>query len=236
MNIKKKGTIVSMAESRDYGFIDYEEEETVFFHVRNVLENLVEGDTVLFEIGDSRRQPGKPEAFYVRKTYPQPNGFDLAMGKYLIATPEALLVMAELLDNEILLKERQDEIIITKALDGKTGYALAIETSIDDEVFYATRKSRKGYYRFVKNKEPKKTNLFTVIINFVPEEEYYAVAACFFGPRTPPAPWDKRAKPDALEFWRGHALIPHDIFSINYDDVRAFDPDFFKSFEDLQGT
>ena len=73
------------------------------------------------------------------------------------------------------------------------------------------------------------------IINYNDDHGFYEISAAFFGPRTPPEPWDRRAKEKSLAFWRQHALIPDPFFKIDYDTVKTFDPDFFKTFEGIQG-
>lgn len=172
----------------------------------------------------------------MRKAYPQPNGYDLALASDLTVTPEALEFLLKEVINTIQIAERtKEQLVITKAFDKVVGVTLAVETSLSDEVFYATRRRRRGYYRFVKNRKPEPTNLFTTVISFVPTEEFYEVTTCYFGDKTPPAPWDRRATPEAMAFWKNHALIPHETFAINEDDQKSFDPDFFKSFEEIQG-
>jgi hypothetical protein len=215
----------------------YNEEERIFFHVRQTLEPLSPNDIVIFEVGHSRKDPAKSEAFYVRKAYAQPNALDLALANDLAVTSDALDFLLKEMINEICIKDDpKEQIVITKAFPNHIGASLAVETTLLDDVFYATRHRRRGYYRFVKNRRPEPTNLFTVIIDFVPSEQFYEVTTCYFGNKTPPAPWDKRATPDAVPFWKNHALIPHETFAINDDSEKEFDPDFFKSFEELQET
>ena len=60
------------------------------------------------------------------------------------------------------------------------------------------------------------------------------MVAAYFGPKSHPEPWDRIATPQSVEFWKTHALIPDPIFKIDYSSVKNFDPNFFKSFEEIQ--
>lgn len=150
------------------------------------------------------------------------------------STPEALAVLNQVIDDIQIEEQALDQIVIRKELFDVTGKAMLVKTRSDDDIFYARRKRRLGYYRFVRNREPENTNVFTIIINFDPKYAIYQVSAAHFGEKSHPAPWDRKARPEALPFWQEHALIPDASFAIDYDDVKEFDPDFFKSFEELQ--
>lgn len=62
MNIKQKGVIASKSPNGDFGFITYDEDERIFFHISQTIEPLEENDVVLFESGQSRKDPDKSQA------------------------------------------------------------------------------------------------------------------------------------------------------------------------------
>lgn len=54
----RKGTVSFFNESKGYGFIkDNETKESVFVHVNNVLEDIKEGNAVIFEVEMGQRGP-----------------------------------------------------------------------------------------------------------------------------------------------------------------------------------
>lgn len=54
----RKGTVAFFNESKGYGFIkDNETKESVFVHVNNVLEDIKEGNAVIFEVEMGQRGP-----------------------------------------------------------------------------------------------------------------------------------------------------------------------------------
>ncbi len=236
MNIKQLGQVDKFFSDKGFGFIKFNGRERIFFHSSNTLERLNDGDNVIFEVGDSKIMGGATEAFYVRKVYFEANGNPLALGKNFQAVPEAFELLLQYLREVRLDLHSGEQIVITKTFPHEVGAALAIETSAADDVFYAKLRGRKGYYRFVNGKQPVPSKKLTIVINFINSEEVYEISACYFGPKTPPAPFDRRATREAMDFWRTHALIPHEMFNINYNDVKNFYPDFFKSFEEIQGA
>jgi cold shock CspA family protein len=234
---KKIGRVSSLTVNEDFGFIRFDEGEELFFHINNASERLQVDDSVVFSVRSSKRYPDKLEACRVHKLYRQPAGPGLILSDNLYFMPGVKEKLLELI-NEIEIcsdgSEPPRETVLEYRLENGEGKAFACETTIGDDIFYAKRKNRRGYSRFVKNKQPETSALFTIIIRF--RDGFHQVVASYFGPKTPPEPWDKIATPEALDFWRNHALIPDDGFNIDYSTVKDFDPDFFKSFEEIQGT
>jgi len=61
----RKGKIVFYNDSKGYGFIkDIDNQKDIFVHSNNLLEEVSEGDTVIFEIGEG---PKGPTAINVRQ-------------------------------------------------------------------------------------------------------------------------------------------------------------------------
>ncbi|MBT1697344.1 cold shock domain-containing protein [Fulvivirgaceae bacterium PWU4] len=228
------GTIASPLDNKSYGFIRYNEGESIFFHSKKTLEPLKQGDKVFFLLGEPRSADEKPEAIAVRKIHTQPDGTKLILGMNLRIVPEAKVFLLKILPEIRIESLTTEEIVIERKFDHNIGVSLAIETTPDDEVFFAKRHKRRNYSRFVKNKAGSETDRFTVIIRYNDQEGFYEVLAAYFGPKTPPEPWDRKATAEALPFWQTHALIPHDVFRIEVSDIKQFDPNFFKTFEELQ--
>lgn len=66
----RKGVITFLNESKGYGFIrDNESKQSIFVHVKNLLEPVKQNDTVVFELG---RGPKGPSAMKVKLDTPTP--------------------------------------------------------------------------------------------------------------------------------------------------------------------
>lgn len=89
------------------------------------------------------------------------------------------------------------------------GSSNLIPTTTDfggDEIIYARRKGRKGFTRFVKGKSPSPSKSVVVILKKC-SEGFYLLITAFIGEKSFPEPWDPKATPEAVEFWKTHALI-----------------------------
>jgi hypothetical protein len=87
------------------------------------------------------------------------------------------------------------------------GFSRCVTTSDKDEIVFAMRPKRKGFTRFVKNREPESTDKITVILTKDRQTNAYLVLTTYVGPKAEPEPWDYRATDKALDFWKNHALI-----------------------------
>lgn len=87
------------------------------------------------------------------------------------------------------------------------GKTRCVATSSSDEIVFAMRPKRKGYTRFVKNREPEPTSKLTVILTKDRQTGDYLVLTTYVGPKAEPEPWDYRATGNAITFWCNHALI-----------------------------
>lgn len=97
-----------------------------------------------------------------------------------------------------------------------------IKTTESDEVFYARREGKSGYSRFVRNRTPHSTNVFTMIIER--RDRMAQIIAAYHGYRSHPEPYDSKATKEAIVYWRNHALIPHPIFKIDYTVCKEVSP------------
>lgn len=109
---------------------------------------------------------------------------------------------------------------ITEVIDLKKdiGFNECVETSYDDEIFYARRKGRKTYTRYVKNREPIacQTIVISLIKNSSNKEKYHIITA-YIGQQNISGNWLKHEdllqkytllhKQAMYTFWRNHALV-----------------------------
>lgn len=60
---------MDVSEKGDFGFISYDRDERIFFHISNLFLSVRVGDKVLFSIAKSKRKEGALEALkYVKST------------------------------------------------------------------------------------------------------------------------------------------------------------------------
>jgi len=225
------GIVFNFSKNGDYGFIQ-SDNERIFFHKNNTSDKLNLSDQVFFKIRQSEKSEGKTEAFDIRKIYRVENGVGILISKRIILMHDSEEKLYEILPLLKLTSQdlEKDEIIIENY--SSQGLTFACETTSSDDIFYAKRKGKKGFSRFVRYREPQSTNTFTIVLRRF--EIYFEIVAAYFGPPAPAEPWDRIAKPNSFEFWKTHALIPTENFNIDYSTVRENDPDFFKSFDEIQ--
>lgn len=87
------------------------------------------------------------------------------------------------------------------------GVSRCVPTTQGDEIIFAMRPKRKGYTRFVKNRQPEPTNKLTIILTKDKQTNDYLVLTTYIGAKAEPEPWDFRATDKALDFWKSHALV-----------------------------
>lgn len=89
------------------------------------------------------------------------------------------------------------------------GDSICVSTETGDEIVYAQRTGRDGLTRFVKNKAPRPTSVFTVALkrDQSVEEEQYILISAHAGERAPAEPWAKHVNEDSVSFWDSHALV-----------------------------
>lgn len=89
------------------------------------------------------------------------------------------------------------------------GETICVSTTDADEIVYAQRPNRRGLTRFVKNRQPEKTN--SIVACFMTADGMggsYILTTAFIGERAPAEPWDKKwADEKSFAFWTSHALI-----------------------------
>lgn len=120
--------------------------------------------------------------------------------------PEVWKHVKEVLPRIILDSTTLEYITYTHDFKKEIGKSICVETVDGDCVIYARRPQRHGYTRFVKNRNPESSSLFTIVLKKMREEAYLLVTA-YVGSKAPPEPWDKSADESSLPFWQRHALV-----------------------------
>lgn len=89
---------------------------------------------------------------------------------------------------------------------GRTvGENICVETTSADEIIFAQRPGRQGLTRFVKNRQPESSSVFSLVLEECRGE--YILLTIFISPPTPVEPWHHKADAEALAFWQSHAFI-----------------------------
>ena len=97
----------------------------------------------------------------------------------------------------------QDEIDFSRVI----GVTTCVETSEDDEIYFAQRPHRNGPTRFVRNRAPEPCSHLTVVLKRTERSGVYVSNTAYIGRFAGPEPWDPFATPKSREFSRTHALI-----------------------------
>lgn len=101
-----------------------------------------------------------------------------------------------------------------------TGTSDLVETTEDDDVFYAVRTNRKTYTRFVKDRSAVSSRYVAADLRLA-EDGSYTLFSAWVGPKTPAFPGDAEAKRESWDFWRTHALVAgaqeYDPATVVYD-------------------
>lgn len=81
-----------------------------------------------------------------------------------------------------------------------------VETSEHDGIFYAKRRNRDTYTRFVRNKDPVPTQYITICLKKM-DNTTYDLYSAWIGPNPPSSPGNTMATPESIPFWQKHALV-----------------------------
>lgn len=102
---------------------------------------------------------------------------------------------------------------ITLDMGEIVGFSTCVQTTINDEIIFATRKDGKIIARFVKNRESEPTSLITIILKKEPLSNYSAsIVSAWFGGNREKELGDRNITGDeeyskVITFWLEHALI-----------------------------
>ena len=111
--------------------------------------------------------------------------------------------------------ERAIQSIETKGLENvkkevtflfDVGVTNITETTEDDIIVWIKRKTRKKYSRFVRNKIPKQTKIFSVVAK-KNELGQYNLITCYKGGISPPELKPTGNSEKSINFWKRHAFV-----------------------------
>lgn len=97
------------------------------------------------------------------------------------------------------------------------GKSECVRTNESDTIIYAIRKGRKGYSRFVLNRESEDCK--SVFAAFKKIGDSYSIMTIFIGKKAGREPWDPNATASDKIFWDNHALIFNEK-NIQEDTIR----------------
>ena len=196
------GNIIKIDWDHGFGFVYSDNDKNnYYFKIASLNSEMQLHDNVVFLVNHLN---GNSSAQAIRKIYQNKVGINFiprVSKTHLHKGIEPYLsgVIDQILD---LNSERIEKDFPFPSIIGQT---TCVSTDENDKVFYAIRKGRLGYTRFVLNREPEDTSFLTIILRRL--SDYYHIITCYLGKLAKPEPWDKYALPDALEFWENHALI-----------------------------
>lgn len=199
-----KGQIIQFSKDKGFGFIRKEDDgEEIFFHINSVIGKSVEvNNYVTFLCIPSKKRQDKLEAFNVTRAY-------LSKDNYLVVNRPASHLHDDLethLSDFISLIECKNREFITEQIDFgyPVGYTNCVEISDTDEIFYAVRNGRKGFSKFVNNRNPELTNSITIVLKKT--FDFYTIITAYCGKLSGVEPWDERSTETSIRFWATHAL------------------------------
>lgn len=88
----------------------------------------------------------------------------------------------------------------------EVGMNICLETTDEDECFYAIRNGRNGKTRFVMGREKEPCSTVVLILKKDLKKDYYVLITAFVGIDPEPEPWDRNATEKSIEFWKNHAI------------------------------
>ncbi len=158
------------------------------------------------------------------------NGKEVFKGRKLRLSEEMGLIIEEALS---LLRVDPSDVSADKSsafhveLGRSIGKDHLVVTSNSDDVFYARRKGRYGYLRFVRNLTPEDCSRVVIILKRSKgkgTESYILVAAFIANMIAPPMPWDQKNLSDeevqvSKFFWDNCALIESPEMGILEDTI-----------------
>lgn len=121
---------------------------------------------------------------------------------HILENPNLLDLVKEVLEQSEVSGEKA---AIEKDLGREIGETTLVETSDTDEIIYAKRLHRDTFTRFVKNRQPAKTNYITVILNKA--DNGYELWSAWCGRLVPTSPGTDQEMSTTREFWAQHALV-----------------------------
>lgn len=159
----------------------------------------------------------------------------LASGQTVIDRPNTHLdeitseIISEVLSN-ISAKESEDLVEETVDLGRELAPSKVVETTENDQpnIYYAFRKGRFGYSRFVSGKEPEMgSNVTAVLKHDKYHENTYVLITAYIGKKAGLEPHDPMATAKDIEYWKIHAFVSEVTEIINGSETKEV-PEYFK--------
>lgn len=120
---------------------------------------------------------------------------------HLADTPHLL----ELVREALSLISPEDADVYTEVDLGRIiGTSDLVITTDTDDIFYAKRRNRTNYTRFVRNRRPIETSIVTLVLHRQASD--YLLYSAWIGWAAPPFPDDEKDTPESYTFWKTHAL------------------------------
>lgn len=195
------GKITKLIENEGYGYVRSNINDQFYkFKTASLLDKFKVQDNVAFLIQTTY---GREKATAIRRVYQNKYGIKFVPRVdeshiHRGIEPFLLIVLDKIKDLSCQYIEDKHD------FDTIIGKSICVPTNKMDSIFYAKRKRRKGYSRFVLNREPLDTKFITVCLLKV--TTHYLIISNYFGIAAR-EPWDNRAIVSDLEFWKNHALI-----------------------------
>ncbi len=125
--------------------------------------------------------------------------------------------------------ESNDEVHFEKSITfpSNIGICRVVNTTSNDQIYYAVRKNRKGYSRIVKGKEGEQSNVLSLALLKSSETKYILITA-YIGDRAGPEPYDKYCMPSDKEYWLNHAFV-EELVEIDKNTITNIPPSYWSN-------
>ena len=176
------------------------------FDIQSHLNKLNLNDDVIFLVEKNNT------ATAIRKLYTNPHGIKFSArvdASHIhidldIFLPVLINNISDSIENYIEIEYEFPDVI---------GKSECVHTNNSDTIMYGKRKGRKGYSRFVLNRQPEDCK--SVFAIFKKNENGYLIITIFVGKKAAREPWDSNATSSDKVFWENHALI------LNMETIQA---------------
>jgi len=176
------------------------------FDIQSHLNKLNLNDDVIFLVKKNNT------ATAIRKLYTNIHGIEFSArvdaSHIHIDLDSYLPALIENISNNV-----EDNIEIEHEYPHVIGKSQCVRTDNSDTIMYGKRKGRKGYSRFVLNRQPEDCK--SVFAIFKKNENGYLIITIFIGKKAGREPWDPNATSSDKVFWENHALI------LNMETIQA---------------
>jgi len=87
------------------------------------------------------------------------------------------------------------------------GKTICVKTDSNDHIVYAQRANRKGFSRFVLDRDAEPSSKVMVVMKKADNTGEYLLITAFIGSKPEVEPWDPHATSASFVFWKNHALV-----------------------------